>query len=102
MFSRPALRSATIARPRPSPNLMQLQKHPSFAYRLTPRELKGMALARAKHARGARERLAHDAPIHGASVDGSGAVGRRRHRASGPSSCLHTRLLGPQMGTTAV
>ena len=85
MFSLLMLRSAIIARARPPPKLMQLQKHPMSAYRLSPREQQEMALARARRARGAGKRLARGAPIHGASMTGSGAVGRRRHRAAGPS-----------------
>ena len=97
MFLMLVLRSVIIARARPSPKPMQLQKHHISAYRVSPRDKQGMTLARARHARDAGKRLARGAPIHGASMTGSDAAGQCRHRASGPSFAFHARSRGLQM-----
>ena len=71
-----------------------------IAYTMTPRTKQEMGLARPTKARSERARLRPGARIHGASLEGSGTAGPRRHRAAGPSFAFVA--LSRSLGTTIV
>ena len=75
---------------------------PLIRLKVVPSSKEGMGLARLMEGCRERLRLRAGAPMHGATLGGSGAVGRRRHRTAGPSFAFLALSRSIQMYTRTV